>query len=262
MKYSLSLVATYVLLSIGHVGEAVAVEEINNTSHSYPVAGDSPRLVIENIWGGIKVSTHSKSEIIVSIKEKYSAPTQELLEKSKTVFALHTDTDNQSLSLVVGDQHNNRNDGDHCRKCRADFQFDVLVPVNANVDLRTVMDGKIVVEKVRGLIKAVNVNEAVMLTDITQCSEVTTVNNRIDVTFQNVPKRGCDIKTINGDVVISLPERVDIDVAFDMLNGRMHSEFDVNSLNRPGIVEHEEINGRNLYEEFFEKNSATCPCIE
>ena len=74
---------------------------------------------------------------------------------------LDVETTSNSVSILVGDRDNRWDRMDHCRGCRVDYQFDVVVPPNAVIDVGTVMDGLVDVSGVTGVVSASNVNGSV-----------------------------------------------------------------------------------------------------
>jgi hypothetical protein len=234
---------------IGTAAMADPVVEEKSWTTRYAMSSASPKLIIQNIWGGIKVRQSSGSEFIVTINERRSAPDQARFEKSKQLLPLNVQADSQTVEFRVGTQDHWRwgNNGDRCHRCRVDYQFDVQVPVNTNLELSTVMDGSIVVEGIHGLVDVSNVNGAIALNQIRQCIKVKTINRAIDLTFEKAPTEDCHIESINGDMTVVLPADSDINAKFKLINGYIRSDFDLTPLSTSAIVDQRREGGRNLY---------------
>ena len=54
---------------------AAAVTDQKTWSQTYPVTASVPRLLIDNVWGNVRVRTGTAREIAVTVDEKRSAPT-------------------------------------------------------------------------------------------------------------------------------------------------------------------------------------------
>lgn len=222
------------------------VSESNVWSETYPVSSATPRLSISNIWGSVKVRAGDDGEIRVTVDERRSAPDQGLFDRSKELLKLDTLADAAGVSMVVGnpDDWNQRN---HCRNCRVDYQFEVVVPRNAIVEVSTVMDGMIDVAGVAGGVSASNVNGPIAVDGISNCSAVDNVNGRISLSFAAPPGMDCSIETINGDVTLTMPAGSGLDVALDIFNGDVVTEFATDAFALPAEVHYEQKDGENRY---------------
>lgn len=246
MKTQAFGMALLALLAFGS-GASAAVTDQKTWSDTYPVTAAVPKLLIDNIWGNVRVRTGAAREIAVTINEKRSAPTAELFELSKQTLFLDVQADAAGLSMVVGkpDQMNGRRD--RCRDCRVDYQFEIVVPPGTQVDVSTVTDGGIDVAGTGGPVSASNVNGPVAAKDLQDCAQIESVNGAVDVSFARAPSHDCSIKTINGDITLSVPGGAGLDAALSMMQGDVVSEFDLEPLTLPAKVEQRQQDGRFVY---------------
>ena len=235
------------LLAPMSTADAAPVSETRTSTESYPVATSAPHLTIKNIWGNVRVRPGPAGTISVVIDEKRSAPSQELFELSLDVLKLNVETDVDGVSIYVGENNKNWQRRDSCLGCRVDYQFEVTVPPGTQLDVGTVNDGRIDVAGISGMVRASNVNGPISVSEIVDCSDLESVNGAVDVSFSVAPGQNCNIETINGDIAISLPDGSGIDVALDLFNGRMTTEFEVDSYALPAQVEQSTDNGHYRY---------------
>ncbi len=228
-------------------GATAAVTEQKTWSDAYPVTAAAPKLLIDNIWGNVRVRTGAGREIVVTIDEKRSAPTQELFELSKETIYLDVQADDAGVSMIVGKPEPMAGRRDRCRDCRVEYQFEVLVPVGAQVDVSTVTDGGIDVVGTSGPVSANNVNGPVVATDLQDCVEIGSVNGAVDVSFARAPTHDCSIKTINGDITLTVPGGAGLDAALNMMGGDVVSEFDLEPLAMAPKVEQRSEDGAFVY---------------
>ena len=246
MKKTLSL--TIVLLLFSSIAYAATpIKEEKAWTETYAVGTSTPHLEISNIWGGVRVRTGSSDEIVVKISEVRTAPDQEMFDLSYERINLDIDSDDNGVTILVGDRDNRWNRLNHCRGCRVDYQFDVLVPPNSVIKVGTVMDGLVDVSGVTGVVSASNVNGSVSVDEIRNCDSINSVNGRVKIGFSAAPVRDCDIETVNGNITLNMPDDTSLDVTADLFNGDIKSEFPVDALSLPATVEHIEDGGRNLY---------------
>ena len=228
---------------------AATVTDQKTWSQSFPVTATAPRLLIDNIWGNVRVRVGSAREIAVTVDEKRSAPSQELFELSKQTLFLDVQADGEGVAMVVGkpDDPTVRPRVNRCRGCRVDYQFEVTVPPGTQIDVSTVTDGTIDVAGGGGPVSASNVNGPVAVQDLQDCTAIESVNGAVEVTFARAPSRDCSIKTINGDITLTVPGGTGLDAALSVMQGSVVSEFDLEPLALPAKVDQRKEEGRFVY---------------
>lgn len=238
------VVAGLLALSSSAMAEVV---ETRVQSETYAVNTRTPVLLIDNIWGNVRIRPGADGEISVSIDESRSAPNQQLLEKSKEVLKLDVEANLDGVSIVVGNRDQRWHDVSPCRGCRVDYQFDVRVPPGTQVNASTITDGQIDVEGIDGVVSASNVNGPIAIAALRNCAALDSVNGAVRLQFSQAPDRNCDIETVNGDITVALPDGSGLDVALDSFNGTMASEFQVDTYDLPARVEHTTDDNRHHY---------------
>ena len=233
------------LLAFGTANATVSDQK--TWSDTYPVTATVPKLLIDNIWGNVRVRSGSTREIVVTVSEKRSAPTQELFDLSKETIYLDVQADAAGVSLVVENPERRMGRRDRCRDCRVEYQFEVTVPTGTDVDVSTVTDGGIDVAGTGGPVNASNVNGPVAARDLQDCAQIESVNGAVEVSFARSPSRDCSIKTINGDITLTVPGSAGLDAALSMMQGKVVSEFDLEPLALPAKVEQRNEDGRFIY---------------
>jgi hypothetical protein len=228
---------------------AATVTDQKTWSQSFPVTAAAPRLLIDNIWGNVRVRVGAAREIAVTVDEKRSAPSQELFELSKQTLFLDVQADGESVAMVVGkpDDPTVRPRVNRCRGCRVDYQFEVTVPPGTQIDVRTVTDGGIDVAGGGGPVSASNVNGPVAVQDLQDCTAIESVNGAVEVSFARAPSRDCSIKTINGDITLTVPGGTGLDAALSVMQGSVVSEFDLEPLALPAKIDQHKEDGRFVY---------------
>ncbi len=215
-----SLVIISILLMLATTGSAAdRVEKSRSWTESFVVTTSTPVLEIRNIWGDVRVRAGKEGEISVTINERRSAPNQDLYERSLEILKLDIQASDNGVSMYVGERDRHWHRKDPCRRCRVDYQFDVQVPVNADIDVSTVNDGRVEVTGVSGLVSADNINGPISISAMRNCDEVSNVNGAVNLGFASAPGRDCRIETINGDITIEVPDGSGLNVAMDLFNG-------------------------------------------
>jgi hypothetical protein len=239
--------ASFLALMASTISAAEPIVESKTWTQTYPVATASPHLVVSNIWGNVRVRAGTVGEISVTIDETRSAPTRKLFDRSLEMMALVIEADSNGVSLLVGGENRNWNFHNRCRECRVDYQFEILVPPGTQVDVGTVTDGRIDVVDVAGTISASNVNGPVYVRGLRDCEVLESVNGAVDISFSLAPGQDCNISTVNGDIIVNMPDGTGVDIALDLFNGRMITDFQVDSYAIPAQVEQSTKDGRLSY---------------
>jgi hypothetical protein len=234
------------VLAAGLNAFASPVTENRAWTETYVVTA-APHIEVSNIWGGVKVRAGEHGQVTVSITERRIAPDQARFDRSLETIPLNIAADATSVSLLVGKRRQDWQRGDDCHDCRVDYQFDIQVPPDAVIDVGTVMDGRIDIQGVAGVISASNVNGPIDIGGVNDCADVENVNGPITMHFSRAPLQNCSIETINGDVTLEVPENTSLDVAFDLFNGKVWSELPVGAFELPASVEQTVEDGRTRY---------------
>ncbi|HEX5788341.1 MAG TPA: hypothetical protein VFY03_09190 [Woeseiaceae bacterium] len=226
---------------------AEPVVQENAWTEQYAVTAAAPLLSIDNVWGSVNVRTGNVDRITVNINERRSAPSEDLFERSMAIYFLDTDADETGVAIRVGREDRNWQELNRCSNCRVDYQFDVVVPEGTDIDVGTVVDGRVAVSGDFGTVSASNVNGPIDVDGLRNCARVANVNGPIRLEFATRPVADCTIESINGDITLAIPGDAGLDVAFDLFNGRIVSELEVEPVALPATVEHLTENGSNRY---------------
>jgi hypothetical protein len=210
------------------------VEHKDSKQMSYAVSPGA-KLVVDNVWGGIRVTAQPGREFRVTVQEHWRADTQEKLAEARREVRLAVTNDSNAVTLLVDGPFrcNCRGSGIHFDGdlgYRVRYDFDISVPVDTPVVLKTVNGGDISVKGTRGSFEVRNVNGSIDLADVATGGSVHTVNGRISVIFAENPTSALSAKTVNGEVTMEFQPNVSADLRFKTMNGEVYTDFDVSAL--------------------------------
>ena len=231
-------------------------EEIHRTL-TFPAGGAAHQLVIDNINGSITVTGYAGSDVQVTAHRTNLGDTREKLDEGKKKITLDVTQENGKIVLYVNTPWR-CSDGSAAFDRReyygydADFTFEVRVPVETEVFLKTVNKGSITVTGVNGAFEVHNVNGPVEMTGIGGSGLVSTVNGGLEVRFSRNPADRCGFHTVNGTIEISVPDDLSADLRLKTFNGDVRTDFDVTGIPEqnlpPRKIGHRTVYGGN---EFF-----------
>lgn len=210
-------------------------------------------LIIANINGDVNVMSYEGDKIIVEVTKTIRAKTEARLEKGKKEIQLGVIDNVDTLVLFVegicnsfgkisrkdrGDQRWSRNgnygydwnDCDNNRNCREEYDytmdFVVKVPASLNISVSTVNDGDVVVENVKGSVKANNINGSIKLTNLVREADASTINGDVDIVYTKNPQKDCRFYSLNGDINASFQKGLAADLSFESFNGDFYTDIE------------------------------------
>ena len=109
------------------------------------------------------------------------------------------------------------------------LELRIQVPRKTQLELSTVNDGDIRVERVEGELELGNVNGSIELTDVGGAVVAHTVNGKVLATFSRVaPDKAMAFTSLNGAVDVTLPASIKANVRLRTDNGSAFTDFDLN----------------------------------
>lgn len=223
----LLLASLFPLLAAGH--ETYKLEKNDVVKQVLPFSSPekAKTVKIDNIFGSITVSGGATAAARLEAKKSLRADSQDdLLKAEREVTLKMSEKDNQ-IDIVV--------DGPfRCRDGSVDwsdhdytvtYDFELQVPEQTSLILKTVNDGDILVKNVRGDFSVRNVNGHIELQDIAGPVSCKTVNGGIKTVFKENPAAACAFKTVNGDLDVRFAPGLAADFQLQTLNGEIYTDY-------------------------------------
>ncbi len=123
--------------------------------------------------------------------------------------------DNVALVTIAGDN----------RWASHGAEFDIKVPRNTNLILRTEAGGDIEVNGVEGDLDINSMNGDVTLRDIGSSAVVNTMNGEISATFKRAPTKPVSLSSMNGEIELRLPSDTKANLRMRTHNGSIRTNF-------------------------------------
>jgi len=125
------------------------------------------------------------------------------------------------------------------------FDFDIEVPSDIELVLRTVNRGDIQVKKTTGDYDIRGLNGGIEMDDVAGSGMVSTLNGKVKVTYTRNPAKDTKYHTLNGSVDIFFRGTPDADMQFHKLNGEIFTDFELTML--PVSGNSSDTNGKWIY---------------
>jgi DUF4097 and DUF4098 domain-containing protein YvlB len=212
--------------------QVCAAEHTDTYQRTFPVGTGERKLVVENINGPVRVTGDSGNDIRVTVREVFRADTPELLAKARNDVRVEMKQEGGTVRLYLDGPFRDQNNRERRRGESYHFrhEFDVQVPRDTSVNLRTVNGEEVRVANVRGDWEARNVNGRIDMTDIAGTGRAETVNGTVRVTFVENPREASGFKTLNGTIDVSFQPNLSADLRLSSMHGDAYTDFEVASV--------------------------------
>ena len=207
-------------------------------------AGSSPKtLEVDNINGNIRVTGYDGRTVEMTAVKTIRATSQDRIAVAKQEVKLDI-TENADMIRIYADEPGRCNcrDGSSGNRWnsgsrrdpgyRVDFDFELRVPREAKLFLRTVNNGDIHVSNMAADFDIDNVNGNVEMNEMGGSGRAYALNGEMKVTFASNPKTASYFGSLNGDVTITFRSNFDADLLFKTFNGEVYTDFSLTSLPR------------------------------
>jgi len=212
----------------------------------------APRWVeLDNLTGDITVTGYGGREVQLVVKQTYNGRTQEKIQEARETVKLEISQQKNTIKLFVDDPCRDDSRRGKYRDERrsgfsARFDFDLKVPYETSVFLRTVNDGEIVIKDVQGEYDVENINGGVEMLDAAGSGRVYALNGAVKVTFKKNPSAASYFGSLNGDVDVSFLPGLAAVFRLKTFNGEVYSDFPVTQTAAATAVR-ERRKGKSIY---------------
>ena len=258
MKLSTLVFNLGALVAFAAGASAANAKDLSDTEssrHTLHFAGSGEHtLEVRAVTGHITVEAYDGQDVEVIVDRTIDAKGSVAREAADNAVKLETSDNSDRVRLVVrygdeptcGDRFDHPSHWDR-RVWDVRYDFTIRVPKNTRLDLCTINDGNIVVSGTQADFSIHTINGRITMDDVGGSGEATTINGRVTATFKTAPRSASLFKTINGDVVLEMPERLAADLRMTTVDGGLFTDFEVEPLQQPINVSMRRQNGKYVY---------------
>jgi hypothetical protein len=215
------------------------------------------RLVVDNLYGPIKVEAAPGREVVIEAKKIVYARDEARAAKAQAEVRLDITARGDTIEAYVDGpfretESERRGRGVHMHDdpgYLVYYGFTVKVPARTDLVLATVIDGDIDVRGVEGVFDIRNVTNPVRFVDAAGSGQAHSVAGGVTVAFRRHPDGPCAFQSVSGDVEVDFPGEASADFRFKTMTGEVYSDFEVTRLPKaaPVRVERPDADGGYLY---------------
>jgi hypothetical protein len=225
-------------------------EDRETIRQSYSVAsGSGPaKLLVDNVSGFIHVTGASGSQVQVSVERHTRAESNEAIAAAKREVKLDMSQQGNTVRLYEDGPFRSHDGinyrGDSYYGYHVAFDYEIQVPRDIELVLKTINDGDIVVKGTNGVFDVHGLNGGIEMDQISGYGTVHTLNGKVNVSFTKNPEKDTTFHTLNGTVDVHFKPGLDADLRVHTLNGGVYADFDVTTMPTQGT---EKSNGMFVY---------------
>ncbi|MEO8594973.1 MAG: hypothetical protein ABI759_16760 [Candidatus Solibacter sp.] len=213
------------------------LDEKETLRRSFDTGASGRKLLVDNIHGFVHVTGYGGSQVQVSIEKHIFADSSEALAEAKRSVKMDMSQQGNFVRLYEDGPFRNGNDGTNYRGdryygYRVVFDFEVQVPFDTELVLKTVNQGNIIVKKTTGDYEIRGLNGGIEMEDIAGSGSVHTLNGKVKVSYTRNPTKATEYKTLNGSVDIYFQRDLNAELKFKKLNGAIYTDFEVAAVPR------------------------------
>ena len=219
------LLVTSLALCIAAPGRAENLSDSRNLQESISFeSSGARRVIVDNVWGSISVEGYKGETVEMTAVETVRARTAERIELARKEVELQILKEGSEIELYVDGPFRCRDRAErgNCWNRWHDryevvYDFQIRVPHDTDIEVRTVNQGDIEVSGVRGDFLVQNVNGSIELSGLAGSGEATTVNGPVVASFISNPKNDSHFETINGKIDVSFQPGLSADLVRESL---------------------------------------------
>ena len=212
-------------------------KETINVPLTHP--GQTGTLKIGLINGSISVVGYAGTEVIFDAQ---SSDVNKKINKTESKKGMKRISGNGGFGLNIEEKNNIIEASSD--NPNSDINVMVRVPKNFSLELSCINGGDITVDGVNGSHEFSNVNGGIDLKNISGSVVANTLNEDLNVSFTTVtPGTPMAFTSLNGDVNLTLPSTVKINIDAKTDNGDLYSDFDVKIIEKNAGAKSEKKNG-------------------
>jgi hypothetical protein len=216
---------------------AAEVEQNETIQKSYPLTGfAAKKVIVDNVNGSIRVTGYAGTEVRLTAHKRLRAESSEAADQARREVQLDISQNENSVRFYVDGPFRCRDGGLHIDRdpgYEVKYDFDLQVPRDTAIDLKTINDGEIKVDGVAGDYKVNNINGGVEMSELAGAGKVYALNGHVKVTFRENPRGQSSFGSLNGEVRVSFQPDLNADVRFKTFNGGVFTDYPVSYLPIP-----------------------------
>ncbi len=176
------------------------------------------RISLSNVNGNVTITSCGCDQ--VHLIATVTASNQETRDR------INIDINASQSKLSIKTKYAEKDRDYHDRSNHSEVVYQLSVPDNVELDQIELVNGDLTITGVTGKLDADLVNGELQSDGLTSDTEISLVNGDMQLTFENLNHaRRIKLDSVNGDIVVSLPNDANVNVSADTVNGKISNDF-------------------------------------
>ena len=248
-----------VLIWAGFAGAAQAERLTKNetTHQTLHFAGPAPHVLeIRVVDGAINIEGYDGTDVEMTVDKSISATGDAELQRALSDVVLETADNAAKVGAVAryregdtcGEKSHSHNDGRDWPGYEVRYDFTIRVPRNTRIEVCTINRGDVTVKGTRESFRISSINGRIDLIDMGGAGDATTINGGIAASFVTAPRTDSLFKTINGNLVLTMPDSFAADLDMKTFTGGLFTDFDTAPRAVQTVVQSHREGGQFVYQ--------------
>lgn len=233
-----------------HSAEIEKKEEIRKTLYFSDPNGKK-QIVVDNVFGSITVIGVKEEAVQLTVHKAIRAKSEAKVEAAQEEVGLEISEKNNCIEFFVDGPFRCKRRSVNYRGWRyygykVSHDFELKVPFETEISLKTVNEGQISVRKISGNYDVENINGGIDMREIAGSGRVYALNGNVDIIFEKNPESDSYFGSLNGEIKVFFRSPLSADFRLKTFNGEVYSDFEVSYLS-PRAFTKVKRNGKNVY---------------
>jgi DUF4097 and DUF4098 domain-containing protein YvlB len=230
-----SLVACVLAVCVGTQNLDNLEKETVRRAFSLSDTSTRKAVEVDNLNGSIEVVGYEGSEVQLLANKTIKADSREKAQEAKRAVTLDISQADNTLRIYVDgpfrckDGSLNYRGRNHLGY-QVNYDFELKVPRETSLCLKTVNEGDIKVQKTTGQYDIENINGGVEMLEVSGAGRVYALNGEVKVLFSKNPPSDCSFGSLNGKVEVLFRPDLSANLRLKTFNGEVYTDFPVSYL--------------------------------
>jgi len=194
---------------------------------NFPRSSFPGQLTFENPKGSIKVTGYDGEVIVVTgtlrFRDEEKPVNNGMQRIVQNPLDISAEVNGNSVSL-------------QCRTTGKTVDFDIKVPGNFSLKLKSLDNGTVEIVNINGEIEVENTSGDISLENISGSAVLSSVYGKISAVFREVnPEKPMMFTSLEGDIKITFPENINAGLKMKSEKGEILSDFDIKPVKRQSV---------------------------
>jgi hypothetical protein len=246
--------------ALAFVGFAAAtpagtLTKTETTRHTLHFGGTGPRVFeVRTIHGSIAIEAYDGNEVLITVDKTIDARNADEFEAARREVRLDLTDNAATLGAVARYKHDrtcgerNHDERGEWPKYDVSFDFRIRVPRDTQLKVCTIDRGDVSVRGTRADFDINTVNGRIDFADMGGSGDAITVNGGITGSFTASPRKDSVYRTVNGSIVLTMPQAFAADLDMKTFHGGLYTDFDASPRAQQTVATPQRRDGKFLFE--------------